>query len=128
MLFETELQLRDLAKHAAVEARVAFDAAPHLLEQRANQVGHREVFAVECVLEHRFVVRHDLARDRLDQRALRAEVVEHGRPGHTCLGRDVRHGDVVEPVRREQAVCRVENPRLLLGPVALALAHFWTRV
>jgi hypothetical protein len=91
-----------------------------MVEQRAHERRRGRRLVGERVLEHAGPgVEHALG-DGLDERALRAEVVEDGGSHHARLLRDVPHRDGVEAAAREQRARGVEDALALGDAIAVA--------
>src|SRR5262249_39369444 len=111
----------------------ALDAGAHLVEERAHQRrgGVRRVD--EGGVQHLMVVREHLAGDRLDQRVLRAELVEDRRARDARRLRDVGHRDLGEAAGGEERARGIEDA-FALGAERRDACHGlgsntdWTRV
>ena len=120
-LVQADLDLDDLAEHLAIELVELLDTDTHVLEEGAHQGGSRALLVLERALDHGLVVAEGLVGDGLDQRVLRAEVVEDGRARDAGELRDVVHRDVLEAAAAEQELGGLEDPLPLLAAVAFAL-------
>ena len=109
---------------------------PIALEERAQQHRRRRPAVGERVLEQQHVARQHLGGDRVDQRVLRAELVEDGGARDAGRLRHVRHRDVVQAALGEEPARRLEDGRARVARAGsgIDLAHWtesitiWTRV
>ena len=112
-LDETHVDLHDLAEDAQVEAVELLDAEAHGVEEPAHQGRRRGARVGQRAVEHHPVVREHALGDRLDQGALRAEVVEDGGARDARELRDLGHRDGLEAAAREQGARGLQDPLAL---------------
>ena len=115
-LVESERNLRDLPEDRAVEALVLLDAPAHPLEERAHEHGGRGLPVRERAVEQQHVAVQHLGGDRVDERVLRAELVEDGGARDAGRFRHLGHGHLVEAAGGEELPRRLEDGRAHVAP------------